>query len=317
VVHELAWTATARHADIVLPCTMTLEREDIGGSANDPLLVPMHPVAAPFGEARDDYAIFSDLAERLGAREAFTEGRSVRQWLEHLYEPTREGLAAMGLPAPSFAAFWAGEGLRLPQQADDGGYLRAFRDDPTARPLPTPSGRLEIFSDTIAGFGEADCPGHPTWLGAAYVPNETTPFVLVANQPRTRLHSQFDFGGHSGAAKHRGREVASMHPDDAKPRGIAEGDIIRLCNERGACLAGVTLTDGIRRGVIQLPTGAWYDPADPQEEKPLCVHGNPNVLTRDVGTSALAQGCTGQLTTVQVQRFDGNLPPIQAYDPPA
>jgi biotin/methionine sulfoxide reductase len=317
VVHELAWTATARHADIVLPCTMTLEREDIGGSANDPLLVPMHPVAAPFGEARDDYAIFADLAERLGAREAFTEGRSVRQWLEHLYEPTREGLAAMGLPAPSFTEFWNGEGLCLPQQADDGGYLRAFRDDPTARPLPTPSGRLEIFSDTIAGFGEADCPGHPTWLGAACVPDETTPFVLVANQPRTRLHSQFDFGGHSGASKHRGREVASMHPDDAKPRGIAEGDIIRLFNERGACLAGVTLTDGIRRGVIQLPTGAWYDPADPEEEKPLCVHGNPNVLTRDVGTSALAQGCTGQLTTVQVQRFDGNLPPIQAYDPPA
>ena len=84
-----------------------------------------------------------------------------------------------------------------------------------------------------------------------------------------------------------------MHPADAAARGIAEGDIIRLFNERGACLAGVTLTDGIRRGVIQLPTGAWYDPVDPHEDKPLCVHGNPNVLTRDIGTSALAQGCTG------------------------
>jgi biotin/methionine sulfoxide reductase len=295
---------------------MTLEREDIGGSANDPLLVPMRPVAAPYGEARDDYAIFADLAERLGAREAFTEGRSVRQWLEHLYAPTREGLAAQGLPAPSFAEFWDSEGCLLPQQADDGGYLRAFRDDPKASPLPTPSGRLEIYSETIASFGEADCPGHPTWLGAAYVGDETTPYVLIANQPRTRLHSQFDFGGHSGASKHRGREVATMHHEDAKLCGISEGDIIRLSNERGACLASVTLSDGIRRGVIQLPTGAWYDPADPGEDKPLCVHGNPNVLTRDVGTSALAQGCTGQLTTVQVQRFDGNLPPIQAYDPP-
>ena len=317
VVHELAWTATARHADIVLPCTMTLEREDIGGNANDPLLVPMQPVAVPYGEARDDYAIFADLAERLGAREAFTEGRSVRQWLEHLYEPTRKGLADSGLPTPSFAEFWAGEGYLLPQKPDDGGYLRAFREDPEANPLPTPSGRLEVYSETIASFGEADCPGHPTWLGPAYAPDETTPYVLVANQPRTRLHSQFDFGGHSGASKHRGREVATMHPADAKLRGISEGDIIRLFNERGACLAAVTLTDGIRRGVIQLPTGAWYDPADPQEDKPLCVHGNPNVLTRDIGTSALAQGCTGQLTTVQVQRFDGNLPPIQAYDPPA
>ncbi|MGH6779164.1 MAG: molybdopterin guanine dinucleotide-containing S/N-oxide reductase [Bradyrhizobium sp.] len=316
VVHELAWTATARHADIVLPCTMTLEREDIGGSSNDPLLVPMHPVAAPFGAARDDYAIFADLAERLGAREAFTEGRNVRQWLDHLYEPTREALAAKGLPAPSFAEFWAGKGCLLPQQPDDGGYLRAFRDDPKTNPLPTPSGRLEIYSETIASFAEADCPGHPTWLGPAYVPDKAAPYLLIANQPRTRLHSQLDFGGHSGASKHRGREVATMHRDDAALRGISEGDIIRLFNERGACLAGVTLTDGIRRGVVQLPTGAWYDPADPKEEKPLCVHGNPNVLTRDIGTSALAQGCTGQLTTIQVERFAGNLPPIQAYDPP-
>src|SRR5262249_11568290 len=129
------------------------------------------------------------------------------------------------------------------------------------------------------------------------------PLRLVANQPATRLHSQLDFGGHSGALKHRGREVMRMHPADATRRGIADGDIVRLFNERGACLAAVTLTEEIREGVVQLPTGAWYDPEDPREEKPLCVHGNPNVLTRDVGTSRLAQGCTGQLTTVEVERF--------------
>ena len=70
---------------------MTLEREDIGGNSNDPLLVPMQRIAPPYGEARDDYAIFSDLAERLGAREAFTEGRTVRQWLEHLVRADAEG----------------------------------------------------------------------------------------------------------------------------------------------------------------------------------------------------------------------------------
>jgi biotin/methionine sulfoxide reductase len=67
--------------------------------------------------------------------------------------------------------------------------------------------------------------------------------------------------------------------------------------------------------VVQLPTGAWYDPADPADDKPLCVHGNPNVLTQDLGTSNLAQGRTGQLTTVEVERFNGNLPPIRAFDP--
>jgi len=107
-----------------------------------------------------------------------------------------------------------------------------------------------------------------------------------------------------------------MHPRDAAARGIVDGDVVRLFNTRGACLAAVRVTEGIRPGVVQLPTGAWYDPDDPDEDAPLCVHGNPNVLTRDQGTSALAQGCTGQLTSVQVERFAGNLPPIRAYDPP-
>ena len=107
-----------------------------------------------------------------------------------------------------------------------------------------------------------------------------------------------------------------MHPDDAAARGIADGDIVRLFNERGACLAGVRVTDGIRRGVVQLADRRLVRPGRPRRTTmPLCVHGNPNVLTRDVGTSGLAQGCTGQLTTVQVERFTGNLPPIQAYDP--
>lgn len=129
VVHELAWTATARHADIVLPSTMTLEREDIGYSTNDPLMVAMHRIAEPFGLARDDYDIFADLAERLGAREPFTEGRTSRQWLDHLYEPTRKALAARGLEAPHFEEFWQRGSLVVPQHLDDGGSLRRFRED--------------------------------------------------------------------------------------------------------------------------------------------------------------------------------------------
>ena len=76
------------------------------------------------------------------------------------------------------------------------------------------------------------------------------------------------------------------------------------------------VTDSIMQGVVQLPTGAWFDPLDPADERAMCVHGNPNVLTRDVGTSSLAQGCTGQLTAVQIERYDGPVPPIRAYEPP-
>ncbi|MCB4820917.1 molybdopterin guanine dinucleotide-containing S/N-oxide reductase [Roseicella aerolata] len=316
VVHEPAWTATARHADIVLPVTMTLEREDIGSSQTDPLMVAMHKLAEPYGEARDDYAIFAALAARLGREEAFTEGRSARDWLRHLYDRTAADMRAKGFEAPEFEVFWKAGYLTLPEGPDDGGLLRAFREDPEGVPLPTPSGRIEVFSATIAGFGYADCPGHPAWLAPSDVPEAAAPLHLVANQPATRLHSQLDFGGHSQEMKRRGREVARLHPADAAARGIADGDIVRLFNARGACLAAAELSEEVMPGVVNLPTGAWYDPEDPAEDRPLCVHGNPNVLTRDIGTSRLAQGCTGQLTTVEVERFTGNLPPIRAFTPP-
>ena len=317
IVHELAWTATAKHADIVLPCTMTLEREDIGAAPTDPLMVAMHRIAEPYGLARDDYDIFADLAERLGRREAYTEGRSTRDWLRHLYEKTRAALAARGDEAPDFDTFWERGELQLPQQPDDGGILRAFRDDPRGHPLPTPSGKVQISSAAVASFGYADCPGHPAWLPPQEAPNARHPLFLVANQPATRLHSQLDFGSHSADAKRRGREVCRLHPTDAAARAIADGDIVRLFNDRGACLAAARVTDDVMAGVVQLPTGAWYDPDDPAAARPLCVHGNPNVLTHDVGTSSLAQGSSGQLAVVQVERFDGALPPIRAYDPPA
>jgi biotin/methionine sulfoxide reductase len=320
IVHDSVWTATARHADIVLPATVTLEREDIGASSGDPLLVAMHRAVAPFGLARDDYDIFTGLAERLGFGKEFTENRSPRQWLALIYEPTRRALLSRDLDAPDFDQFWEAGELVLPTLPSDGGVVRAFRHDPDAAPLLTPSGKIEITSATIAGFGYADCPAHPAWLppveGAESPAATGFPLQLIANQPATRLHSQLDFGATSQASKINGREPVRIHPRDAAARGIEDGDVVRLYNDRGACLAGAVLSDALRPGVVQLSTGAWYDPDDPAAEKPLCVHGNPNVLTRDAGTSRLAQGCAGQLCLVEIERFDRPLPRIKAFDPP-
>jgi biotin/methionine sulfoxide reductase len=320
VVHECAATATVRHADIVLPCTVTLERDDIGAAANDPLMIAMHRITAPYGEARDDYDIFTGLARRLGVEAQFTEGRSAADWLRWLYQQTREAIQERGGEAPDFETFWQRGELALPLEPEGGGPLHDFRVDPVVAQLRTPSGRIEIFSKEIEGFGYPDCPGHPAWLPATEVPGRAeaagAPLHLIANQPATRLHSQLDFGAHSQAGKLRGREPVRMHPADAAARGIGPGDVVRLFNVRGACLAVAVLSEEVRRGVAQLSTGAWYDPDDPDADGPLCVHGNPNVLTRDVGTSRLAQGCTGQLTCVEIEVFTGNLPPIRAYDPP-
>ncbi len=195
-----------------------------------------------------------------------------------------------------------------------------FRENPEKHPLSTPSGKIEIFSETIESFGYDDCAGHPRW----YEPDEWLggprasqfPLHLIANQPKTRLHSQLDHGAASQASKIQGREPIRMHPDAAAARGVSAGDVVRVFNDRGACLAGVIVDLDLRSDVVQLSTGAWYDPLDPADPDSLCVHGNPNVLTPDIGTSSLSHGCTGQHVLVQIEKFDGALPPVKAFDPP-
>lgn len=314
IVHETAWTSTARHADIVLPATTTLERDDIGAADRDDLMIAMKRLIEPVGEARDDYDIFSEIARRLGKFESFTENRTSGEWLSYLFETTRAALDAGGHDAPDFEAFWQQGEFRLPLKPDEGGPARAFRDDPSASPLPTPSGRIEIFSKTIDDFGYDDCAGHPQWYPSRTEASHAYPLHLVCNQPHQRLHSQLDYGAFSRSTKINGREPVRINPADAQARGIADGDIVRLFNERGSCLAAAVLSADVRQGVMQLATGAWFEPHEASAENAMCIHGNPNILTRDIGTSKLAQGCTGQITTVEAERYVGELPPVRILD---
>ncbi|WP_394792513.1 molybdopterin guanine dinucleotide-containing S/N-oxide reductase [Rhodoferax sp.] len=314
IVHEPFWTATARHADIVLPVTTPLERDDIGSAASDRFMVAMKAAIAPVCAARDDFAIFACLAGRLGFGTGFTENRNVLQWLDYLYEESRERAAAHGIGLPAFAEFWK-EGLfEVPHPTQPVVLLQDFRNDPLAHPLPTPSGRIEIHSATIAGFDYGDCPGHPVWFEPEV---SAWPLHLLSNQPATRLHSQYDHGQVSRDSKIQGREPIAMHPDDAVARGIADGAVVRVYNQRGAFLAGVRITTGIARGVVQIATGAWYDPLDPAQPGSLDVHGNPNMTTPDIGSSSLSQGCSAQTTYVEVVAWDGPLPPIRVFDAPS
>ena len=210
--------------------------------------------------------------------------------------------------------------MELPGRADDQVLFAAFRADPEGHPLRTPTGRIELHSETVAAFGYDDAPGHAAWLEPsewhASPRAERFPVLLIANNPARRLHSQHDHGAHSQAGKVQDREPIRLHPSDAAARGIADGDVVRVFNDRGACLAGAVLDEALLPGVAQLSTGAWYDPEDPAADAPLCVHGNVNVLTPDVGTSRLAQGCTGQHVLVEIAPHEGALPPIRAYDAP-
>lgn len=321
VVHDPYWTATARHADIVLPSTVSLERDDLGGSRWSGHLIAMRAAVPRYADARDDYDTFTALAARLGVADAFTEGRDADAWLCHLYDAWAADVGrvdpagAAGLP--SFDAFWAEGRVELPPAPPITAFER-FRADPDAHPRPTPSGRIEITCAAIEALELPDCPGHPAWMdpperlgsprAAAY------PLVLVANQPATRLHSQLDGGPVSQGGKIAGREPLRMHPVDAAARGLADGQVVRVFNDRGGVLAGLRVDDAVRPDVVQLATGAWFDPAPGDAN--LCRHGNPNVLTPDVRTSSFAQGCAGAHALVQVEPYDAVAPPLRCADPP-
>jgi len=320
VVHEQVWNAHAKMADIVLPVTSNLERDDIGFAALEPLLVAMRAVAAPPGQAHDDHAIFVGLARLLGVEQAFTEGRTPREWLRHLYGEWAPRLLESGLAAPDFEAFWRAGALSLPPAQQPPVMLEDFRRDPAAHPLRTPSGRIELFSERVASFGQPDCPGHPAWLepgewlGAPAA--REFPIHLLTDQPATKLHSQLDFSAHSLSRKVRGREPILLAAEDAVRRGIADGDVVRVFNRRGAFLAGAVVTSGVMPGVARVSTGAWWDPVDPGVVGSLDRHGNPNTLTRDAGASSLSQGCAAQSCLVEIERYTGELPATSAHRPP-
>ncbi|MEZ5783749.1 MAG: molybdopterin guanine dinucleotide-containing S/N-oxide reductase [Rhizobiaceae bacterium] len=317
IVHEQFWTATAKRADIVLPATTSMERNDIGYATQEGLFVAMRKIVEPFAQSRDDFAIFSDIAERLGFGDQFHEGRDEAAWLKHLYAQCREKWSGQGVDLPEFDSFWE-QGI-VDLSAEEGSIimLEGFRQDPEAHPVRTPSGKLEIFSETIESFALPDFTPHPVWrepvewLGAT----DTVgfPLHLLTDQPGRKLHSQLDCSPHSAAGKVGGREPIYINPSDAGARGISSGDIVEVFNKRGRCLAGAIVTEDIMPGVVRIATGAWFDP-DP--DTGCDKHGNPNVLTLDIGASSLSQGCAAQTCLVEVGPPLRNPPPVTAFDPP-
>lgn len=317
IVHENVWTAAARHADIVLPVALPNERTDIVASSRDNWIIYSRPTSPPPQGIKTDHQIFTELASRFGRERDFTEGRDEAEWLRHLYE----GYRSRHPELPGYEDF-----CQLGYASLDGmqdaprsfGPLDAFIADPLGAPLKTPTGRIEIASDVIAGFAYDDCPGYPAWrepkewLGAALA--RRFPLHLLSDQPAHRLHGQLDAAQASRQAKVAGREAVRLHPRDAAERGICTGDVVRLFNDRGACLAGALLDASLMPGIVVLPTGATYDPDDPGADKPLDLHGNPNVLTSDGGTSRLSQGPAVNCL-VEVERCT-DAPSIAAFSPP-
>lgn len=308
IVQDPMFTATAARADILLPATSSLERNDIAGGRRSDMLLAMQRAIPPQHQARADYDIFSAVADRLGLAPAFTEGRDEMGWIRHLYAGTRR-TAPDALP--EFEEFWARGHATLPVRAHYT-YLADFRAAPDRRPLATESGRIVLESPRLAALAHADCPPHPDWLPPAeWLGSGAEGFHLISHQPQGRLHSQLDTGAASRAEKAGGRERARMAPADAARIGAVEGGVVRLANARGACLATLAVDANVAPGVVVLPTGAWFLPqADGTD-----LSGNPNVLTADIPSSAWGQGCAAHTCLVTVTPYDGPAPdPMAEWD---
>jgi anaerobic dimethyl sulfoxide reductase subunit A len=266
VVHELFLTPTARHADVVLPVTHFLERDDIGQPwAGGPYVIGMEKALEPLPETRSDLEIFTELASRLGIPDY--NGKTDAEWLREFVAATR------GLP--EFDTLLRQGVHRL----DPDRPWVAFREqieDPAGHPFRTPSGKIEIYSQKLAELGDPLIPPVPTYLTPWEGPSEPLsaryPLQLVSPHSRGRINSQ---GDNIPRLKALADDELWVHPEDAAHRGIASGDRVRVSSERGELSTVAKVTDRILPGAVSLDAGAWYRP----DGTGLDRGGSVNVLT--------------------------------------
>lgn len=305
IVNEIWWNAQARHADIILPANTALERNDIMLNPRDPTIVANKKTISSIGESKSDFEIFSCLADKLGFKNSFTENKSELDWLKYLWNESKKVSEEMNLKLPEFDKFWEDGFFEVPIKKTKKIMFKEFRDNPKINALNTPSGKIEITSNTIKNYNLKDCKGYPTWiepyewLGR----KENFPLHLISNQPEYRLHGQLDNAEYSLKNKIKDREPVLINIEDAKERNIENNDIVLIFNKRGRVLAGARLSNQIMRGVLVLSTGAWFDP---DYKINTDLHGNPNVLTRDIGASQLSQAPTSHTCLVEIRKARQN-----------
>ena len=305
IVNEIWWNAQARHADIIFPANTALERNDIMLNPRDPTIIANKKTISSVGESKSDYEIFSSLANKLGFENLFTENKSELDWLKYLWNESIKVSEEMNLKLPEFNKFWEEGFFEIPIEKTKKIMFKNFRDNPVKNPLNTPSGKIEITSNIIKNYNLKDCKGHPTWIEPyEWLGNKDNfPLHLISNQPEYRLHGQLDNADYSLKNKIQDREPVLINSADAKERNIENNDIVLIFNKRGRVFAGARLSDEVSKGVLVLSTGAWFDP---NYEINADLHGNPNVLTKDIGTSLLSQGPTSHTCLVEIRKAEKN-----------
>ncbi len=242
VVHEQVLTDTARWADLVLPATMAMEHEDLYRSYGHFHLQLALPVLPPPGQAKSNWEVFGLLARALGVagdhyrrtpadliRAALAGGDDSVRGIT--YERLRaEGSVRLDLPRP---------------------YL------PFAHGAPTPSGKVEFWSERLAARG---LPPLPTYVPLAEGPENAElarRYPLQCIVPPNRFFLNSSFSQSERLRARQGTPTVLLAPEDAAARGIRDGDAVRVASARGEARFTARVTDATRPGVVVIE-GIWW-----------------------------------------------------------
>jgi len=302
VVQDNFLTPTGRFADILLPACTQFETwgvEDGWKYGDEVLLMPK--IVDPPYETKSDYRIAADIAARLGLGDAYTEGRSERDWVEWIlarYRKTRfPGLPALDEFEKSNRGVYSVPVTRPAVAFAD------FRADPKAHPLPTPSGKIEIFSKRLHDMNRpAEIPAVPKYIQeweSPFGPEAAKyPLSAIGHHYLSRVHSTMENVDWLNEAF---PQRLFINPLDAGARKIRNGDRVRVFNDRGATVVACRVTPRIMPGVVALPQGAWWTP----DAAGIDRRGSINVLSSERWTP-LAFGNAQHTIMVQVEKAEGS-----------
>lgn len=298
LVNDQFMTASAKFADIILPADNMLERDDIllPWAYGDYVLFSNKAIET-VGECRNGYDWVSDLAARLGVREAFTEGRSLEEWLRYLVAET----ARRNSGFPSYEAFKAAGIYRWRYEKPDIAFRKQI-EEPEQYPFPTPSGKIEIFSPRLQDLQLPESvPAIPKYIPAEEGPTSPLaslyPLQCVSPHYKRRVHSIFD---NVGCMEEAARQELWMNTTDAAARGLRQGERVRVFNSRGTVELPVKITPRMMPGVVSLPQGAWWSP----DENGVDQRGCANTLT-GYRPTPLAFSNSQHTCLVQVEKVSG------------
>ena len=290
-----------KYCDIILPDLFRFEQVSmIGTGGDDGYMIAGQPCVERKFERRTNYEWVSDLAELMGVGEEFTEGKTEEEWIKELYEASRE--KNPDLPTYEDAVAMGVYTVQGPKKV----ALQAFREDPEANPLKTPSGKIEIYSEALDQYIQAHefadddfvapVPVYaPEWYGVETV-TEEFPLMCSGFHYRGRLHSSWGFDEQLKAAN---PQEAWINPVDAEARGITQGDTVRVKNQFGEIELLAKVTPRTTPGVVCISQGAWHD-ADMNGDR-VDKGGSINTLTT-LRPSPLAKGNPQHTNICQVTK---------------